>query len=229
MEQRQLISVGGCGLNLIPLPNGVLTTGLGAFKPTDLPEVLYLARLHKRKRPDLFVRAALSLLDQGIKCRFAIVGPDGGMATVVNQLVGSSAHSSSISIEGALNPDKVMDRIARSDIYVLPAVDEPFPMSVLEAMAVGKPVVVTDSCGLAPAIERHSAGAVGPASEEFLVHAIKLLVSENRLRAAMGKAAFELVERDYNMTNLIDELVEIYELSASRNAASDLGWASPDV
>ena len=44
--------------------------------------------------------------------------------------------------------------MAAASVYVLPSVREPYPMSVLEAMSVGLPVVVSADCGLAPLVER---------------------------------------------------------------------------
>ncbi|MCX5375753.1 glycosyltransferase [Streptomyces sp. NBC_00091] len=52
-------------------------------------------------------------------------------------------------VPGALSSTEVRTELRRAHVYVLPSVDEPFPMSVLEALAVGVPPVVTHSNGLA--------------------------------------------------------------------------------
>ena len=65
-----------------------------------------------------------------------------------------------ISWEGALPPTSIPRRMAAASVYVLPSVREPYPMSVLEAMSVGLPVVVSADCGLAPLVERMRCGIV---------------------------------------------------------------------
>ena len=77
--------------------------------------------------------------------------------------------------------------MAAAYAYVLPSVDEPFPMTVLEAMAAGKPVIVTDSNGLAGAVRDYGAGIVVPGdSAQALVEAMQRLVSEPTLAERMA-------------------------------------------
>ena len=66
-ERRDLCAVGGSGLRLRQLPNGVPMTAATASgqRSAALPEVLFFARLHERKRPEVFAEAALSLLRSG--------------------------------------------------------------------------------------------------------------------------------------------------------------------
>src|SRR6185312_11172960 len=116
-------------------------------------EVLYLARLHERKRPALFVETARDILSEGIDARFTLIGPDGGEGAKVREAITRGREfETSINWEGSLPPEKTADRMAHASIYVLPSVDEPFSMSVLEAMAIGLPVVITESCGLADTV-----------------------------------------------------------------------------
>ncbi|GAA3196089.1 glycosyltransferase [Rhodococcus baikonurensis] len=192
-EHADLQSVVGDGhLNLVELNNGIPEAEDLESRPCnryDPPEVLYLARLQARKRPQVFVEAAKELLDSGHTARFSIVGPDEGEAEAVNGLIERSGHSTFIRYEGPLPFDKSAARFRQASVYVLPSVNEPFPMSVLEAMAAGLPVVVTDTCGLAPLIRDGRCGLVIDDATESLTAAISSLLKDPVAAAEMGARA----------------------------------------
>ena len=96
--------------------------------------------MHARKRPLVFVDMAKTLLDEGLDARFTLVGPDEGEGSALRTALKDDPR---ISWEGALDPAEIPQRMAAASIYVLPSVREPYPMSVLEAMSVGLPVVVS--------------------------------------------------------------------------------------
>lgn len=193
---------------LTHLPNGV-PVYQGDRETTDVVEILYLARLQERKRPTMFVRAAARLLDEGLSARFALVGPDEGEAARVRDAIARAGHDG-IGWEGALSPEHTAERMARATCYVLPSVDEPFPMSVLEAMAVGLPVVITESCGLAEAVRASGSGIVVDESEDALVEAVRTLIADPDLRAQMGAAARRTAVEVFSMEAVTSRLRSIY-------------------
>ena len=95
-------------------------------------------------------RAALG---EGVDAAFHLVGPDEGEGPRVRAAI-SALGSERLAWEGPIAPESTLRRLSQAALFVLPAVNEPYPMAVLEALSVGCPVVVTESCGLAPAIER---------------------------------------------------------------------------
>jgi glycosyltransferase involved in cell wall biosynthesis len=103
-----------------------------------------------------------------------------------------------------------MERLSQTDIYVLPSVQEPFPMSVLEAMSLGKPVIITSSCGLADAVRSHDAGLVVGESDEELEAAIEALLSDPCRRQTMGSNAAELVASRFSIRSVAASLMELY-------------------
>ncbi len=210
-EATDLTAVAGAGLPLTELHNGVpLPTVSPATGGADgAPEVLYLARLHPRKRPELFARMAARLHEEGVAARFAMVGPDEGAAEPTRQLI--DALAAPVRWEGPLPPQHTTARMARASVYVLPSVDEPYPMSVLEAMALGLPVIVTDSCGLAPLIKENGCGIVVRSDDlDSLTAAVRELAGQPSVRAAMGASAARLVEERLSMTGVADRLEQIY-------------------
>ena len=145
------------------LHNGVPATSLRAAPAEGAPEVLYLARMAPRKRPVEFVRAAQVLARRHPLATFALVGPDEGEAERVLHLLAEDDADGRIRYEGALPPAEALARMTRSAVYVLPAVDEPYGMTLVEAMSVGLPTVCVDDCGLAPLV-RATGGAVADPS-----------------------------------------------------------------
>ena len=100
--------------------------------------------------------------------------------------------------------------MADSDLYVLPSVNEPYPMSVLEAMSSGLPVVVTDTCGLADTVRRTGSGAVVDDSPQELERALGELLGDPDLRERTGRAAREAIAREYGMDAVVERLLHAY-------------------
>ncbi|OBB33351.1 hypothetical protein A5792_09345 [Mycolicibacterium peregrinum] len=186
-------------------------TATGADRRTGCVEVLYLARLQARKRPVLFAKAATRLLSAGCDARFTLVGPDEGEgAEVLDTIMRSDTRPDEIRWEGALPPGRTVARMAAASIYVLPSVDEPFPMSVLEAMSVGLPVVITESCGLAETVRASGSGIVVDESEDALIEAMRTLIIDQRLRENMSAAARQTAAAVFSMEAIARDLAAVY-------------------
>ena len=85
----------------VPLGNGVPDYPPARHAPGP-PEVLFVARMHARKRPLAFVEMAKALLDEGLDARFALVGPDEGEGAALR--AARQGNDPRISWEGALTP-----------------------------------------------------------------------------------------------------------------------------
>lgn len=198
------------------LANGVPELRFSKANKSEVIEVLFLARLHERKRPLLFVELAKKLHPIFPNVRFSMVGPDGGQATDVRESIQASGISHVLHWEGAISPDKTAARISMCDVFLLPSINEPFPMSVLEALSLGKPIVITNSCGLGPTILEKEAGIVANESLDSLVDSVKLLLEDADLRKRMSRAALALAHDDFGMRKIAERLESIYD-EVSRN------------
>lgn len=214
-EKGDLVEVSRGCVNLTHLINGVPRAGAVARREAPF-EVLFLARLHPRKRATHFVRAALQLAPQFPNVRFTLVGPDEGDGPSVRDLIERSG-SRSVQWEGALPLGATLKRMARASIYVLPSVSEPFPMSVLEAASLGLPVIVTETCGLASSIESYEAGEVIGDSVIQLAGALRRLLSDHELLAARGMRAEIMANELFGMHGVTDILTEQYQIAIARS------------
>lgn len=223
-EERQGLSdVATVPLNLQKLLNGVPQPDVAPGLENDPPvEVLFLARMHHRKRPQLFVSMAKALHSKYPHVRFSLVGPDEGEGPAVSAAIKEAALGDSLRWEGAIRPENTAARINQSAIYVLPSVDEPFGMSVLEALSLGKPVVVTDSCGLAGQINQARAGTVVDSSLESLISGVDRLLADPQLRKAVGAQAQLLATQKFGMETVRDQLANTYFEVLGGSAVEDL-------
>ncbi|MBD2763061.1 glycosyltransferase [Kocuria sp. cx-116] len=172
--------------------------------------VLYLARLQERKRPLAFVAAARALAQRFPRATFTLVGPDEGQGEAVREAIAEAGLGDRLTWQGPVDSQGARMWMARSQIYVLPSVNEPYPMSVLEAMAAGLPVVITDSCGLAETVERTGSGLVVGAEQEALENALAHLLGDPAKRSELGAAAAETIDREYAMDAVVDRLLTAY-------------------
>lgn len=210
-ERRGLTELAGTSLQLQELLNGVpKATMNGALSQDSEFEVLFLARLHERKRPLLFIDMARALHPKFPNVRFVLVGPDEGMGSAVSRAIREAAMGDRLTWEGAIDPEKTGHRIHQASIFVLPSIDEPFPMSVLEALSFGKPVIITDTCGLAAAVERNGAGTVVDSSLDALIRAAEKYLVDPMFRNEHARRAKLLAEQEFGMHKVAQQLESAY-------------------
>jgi glycosyltransferase involved in cell wall biosynthesis len=215
-ERRSLEVVSRGAARLVPLTNGVPSNddSDGGAVHAAHSEVLYLARLAPRKNPVMFAQVASDLAAEFPGTRFSLVGPDEGVGADVERIIDSAGVGDRLRWEGALAPESTLTRMKAASVYVLPSVDEPYPMSVLEAMSVGLPVVITHSCGLADFVSAHDAGAVVDPDADALRAAIAAFLSDPEAAREAGRRGRAAVSRERSMGAVADELESLYSASA---------------
>ncbi|MFE5095209.1 glycosyltransferase [Streptomyces sp. NPDC056638] len=202
----------------VRLVNGVRPQELGpAREPGRPPTVLFLARIQERKRPQDFVAAMPTVLAEHPDARFVLAGPDTGALPATLELARSLGVMASLDHVGALDHEEVLAAGRQADVYVLPSIEEPLGVSVLEAMSVGTPVVITRTCGLGPDVAGAGAGRVidsrvGEDGENaFKVAGAILELLEPEANARAGKAAWELVNERFTIEVVTRTLRRTYE------------------
>ncbi|MEV8530911.1 glycosyltransferase [Streptomyces sp. NPDC051211] len=209
-ERAGLDAVAGSPLgNTVRLVNGVPAQEERPV-PAGPPRILYSARLQSRKRPVDFVDAAPAVLDRHPDAEFVVAGPDEGELPAVRARIAALGLGERFTVTGGLSGAEVLAELRRAHVYVLPSVDEPFPMSVLEALAVGVPSVVTHSNGLAKDIAGAGAGRVVEPGPEGVASAVLGLLDPAANRAA-SVAARTLAADAFSMDAVLDTLLSVYE------------------
>jgi glycosyltransferase involved in cell wall biosynthesis len=201
-------------LSTIRVANGVVIPEMSAtWDGTSVPEVIYCARLHARKRPLAFVEMAGAFFEAGGVAQFTMYGPDEGELQAVMKAIDSHGLGSKVKYMGALAPADVLPRLSRAQAYVLPSINEPFPMSLLEAMSLGLPAVITNSTGVSAGFKRSGAADVTNGTPRAMAKALhEALASVAEWEVRSSRARLEIAEH-YQSNAVARHLEELYTIA----------------
>ena len=203
----------------VELPNGIdLPVSSKRWHADNLvdPVVLFLARLHPRKRVSAFLEMARILSDEGVAARYRVVGPDGGDLVEAQRLVRRYELGDRVTFVGRLQGEAVAREYRNSAVYVLPSVNEPYPMTVLEALSLGVPTVVTDTCFIAPVLENSDAAVVSGPQPEVLAESVEARLREPGLAEQLSRTGRKLAQSQFSSERVVDRLENYYRSAHAR-------------
>ncbi len=174
-----------------PAALGPVTTADGAK-----PFILFLARLHTMKGPDLLLEAFALVAHQHPRLQLVFAGPDFGMLPGLQRRAGELRLLERTHFLGLVSGSERLWLLHNALCLCQPSRDEGFSLSILEAMACSRPVVISDRCKF-PDVARYDAGVIVPLSVDDLAGALGTYVADAMRRASDGRSARHLIERSY--------------------------------
>ncbi|MEA5447854.1 glycosyltransferase [Leptolyngbya sp. CCNP1308] len=208
LEDWPKIHVVRCGLDQAYLSR--------AFVPIpEQPHFVCVGRLSGQKGHLLLLEAVRQLVAEGHRLTVALVG-DGEMRSQIEQLVIDYDLQACVSITGWASNDAVKAELLRSQVLVLPSFAEGLPVVIMEALALGRPVITTTIAGIPELVETGVNGwLVVPGSVESLLEAMRsaLTMAAPSLEA-MGKAGLTKVAQQHNADHEASSLARLFVASS---------------
>lgn len=110
------------------------------------------------------------------------------------------------------NTDDIKNVLTESDIYCLPSYREGLPKSIIEAMAIGRPIITTNAPGCNDTVlERVNGFKVDIKDYKALSDKLQVLIEDEPLRLKMGKKSREIFEENFTLEKVIKETFELYD------------------
>jgi glycosyltransferase involved in cell wall biosynthesis len=188
--------------------------------PPEHPTLLYLSRLHLKKRPDLLVKVARPLRDMGLRFNVVLAGPGepdyvAEVMSVAQRLGVDDLTRYLGMVPGALKPSV----FAASDLFVLPTHMENFGFVYFESLACATPLVTTKGTDTWQELEASGGGTIvdhiphgdeGPWIDRLAGTIAGLLRARETLKPR-GEAARRWVFRQLEPSRLVAMYVDMYE------------------
>ncbi|MDZ8188195.1 MAG: glycosyltransferase [Nostoc sp. ChiSLP02] len=178
--------------------------------PPDEPIILFLSRLHPKKGLDYLIPALGKLTHH--RFTFAIAG--------------SGSQEYETEIESALVANNIRDRthftgfvvgetkdllLQGSDLFALTSHTENFGLAVLEALAVGVPVLLTPGVALASVVQEHQLGYVVQMDVVAIALAIEKYLTHPQEGKNMGDRARQTIREKYTWEKIVTKIIDVYQ------------------
>jgi glycosyltransferase involved in cell wall biosynthesis len=178
----------------------------------EVPIILFLSRLHYKKRPELLIQTLGELKKQEQNFYLLIAGS--GQDTYVQSLqkmVASLNITNQTSFVGFVSGYEKDLLLQGSDLFVLPTYSENFGIALAEAMVSGLPIITTPGVQIAPEIDEAEAGIIVEGKIGSLKSAIADLLKNPQLREQMGKNGRLVALQRYSWQKVAQQLVSTYQ------------------
>lgn len=180
--------------------------------PLGVPLILFVGRLNFVKGLDLLLAAFCDIKREVPDAMLALVGPDGkGYERHLMGLATSLGVAQSVRFGGLLDPERVRAAYGTANLFVLPSRSESFGMSLLEAMAAGCPVIVSNEVGLSTEVKASRAGWVVGLDRNQIKSAIVRLLKDPTAARSVGRSGADLVRRAYTWEVVEPQFRKLYQ------------------
>jgi glycosyltransferase involved in cell wall biosynthesis len=189
-------------------------------------EIITSGRLIPIKNVLSAIEAVNNLKKKNIEFRFTVVGtgPDVGR---INDAIIKYGLQNKISLVGELPRTETLNRIRKADIYIFPSLKEGGSWALMEAMAIGLPIICLNCTGMNIITDELCAIRVEPKSYDYIVDnfskALEKLIFHKEIREKMGELARERIKDFFTWDKKGNQIEEILNKIDLQNSNGNIG------
>jgi glycosyltransferase involved in cell wall biosynthesis len=212
--ERELAAALGIGSDRVTvISNGLADTAARARPANEPAQVVMLARIAAPKRQDLLIGALQVLRARGLSVPRTVCAGSGPLLAKCRAAASESALAC-VSFPGDVRD--VEAALALSQVFVLLSDHEGQPISIIEAMRAGLPVLASDLPGVRAQITDGVEGLLTPNEPKEIAERLRRLTQDPMLRARMGAAGRRRFESEFSAARMGERVVCVYETAARR-------------
>ena len=196
---------------IVVVSNGIDTNKFKAKvrAKTNL-KILYVGRLSHEKNVDMVIKAFAKVVRTIPNAKMEIVG-DGPVLKSLKNLVDKLKLSNQIVFHGSIDREKLVNYYKRCDVFATGSAMEVQPLTLLEAMSCGLPVVGVKRAGVAEMVINNVNGyLVSPSNSNAMSTKIVKILSDNKLRLKLGKNSRKTAKEN-SLLSSIQKLENLYK------------------
>ena len=176
-------------------------------------DFIFLSNLYESKGIFVFLNAICFVVKTFPNCRCAIVGKGSEVViSMIFNIINSANIRPNVDVLGPLYGIEKSVILNRSRIFILPTYNDCFPLSILEAMSVGMPVISTSVGAIPDIVEHMKTGIILEFNSPYcLAQSMSLLLSNSRLVEEMGSAARYKYANNYTENIFSRNMISVFE------------------
>lgn len=174
--------------------------------------ILFVGRIHEIKGLDLLIDSFNDLigLNENENIKLAIVGPDDGYLTELEDKIRMYSLEDNVIVTGPLYKEEKQEALVDCDLFVMPSKYESFTTSGLEAMACSKPLLLTKNNHIHDWVDGNC-GLACDDDKDSLREAIEKLLFDEDLSKTYGENGKRLIKERYDWDIINKQILDIYE------------------
>lgn len=198
------------GPKVIILENSIVPSLLSERLTKNQGQILFLGRIGERKGFWDLLAALKQLVDKGYE--FKLLAGGDGEVEKAKSLVIDYGLQDKVEFLGWVRSKQKLELLASSSIFLLPSYNEGMPMSVLEALSAGLPVISTNVGGIPEQVADGVEGyVIAPGDVAALTQSLMMLLDSSDLQERMSRACVEKFERCFSTDVVLPKLEKIYD------------------
>ena len=172
----------------------------------EIKKLFCVARLAPEKGHAFLLHALKLLMDDGYQFDLVLAG-DGPSRGKLENLANELGLSARVTFLGFVGENEIIQRLEDSDLFVLPSFVEGIPVCVMEALAVGVPVIATNIAGTGELIDHGRSGLLVPASDfEALADAVVKMIEDYDFRLSAAELGRKKVVDEFDVKKETEKL-----------------------
>ena len=218
--EKQFVEKFNFGAPLQIIPNGIYPEALKAPKLHPFlkkyphlkttPYILFLSRLHHQKGIIDLLKGFEVLAQKNSQIHLVLAGPDYGEKETLERQIKNLKSADRILLPGPLYGDEKLDALHHARCFALTSLNEGFSISILEALACERPVVISKECYF-PEVETEHAGIITSHEPSAIANALEKICIKTDEAKQMAQNAKQLVESKYTWPIVAKQSIATYE------------------
>jgi glycosyltransferase involved in cell wall biosynthesis len=217
IERREYLAQGADPEGLHPMPPPLDLPDPGDVPRAAEPTVVYLGQLHPIKRIDVLIDAFARVREALPEARLEVIGAPSAHGAELKKRAAALGLGDSVAFRGLIPEDEKGRALAAAHVFALLSASEGLPVTPLEALACGTPVVLSPGCGL-PEVD-DVAGIVCDGTVSGAADALLTLLRDPERASAFGEAGREFAAA-YRRESVVPKLVTLLERIATASSRS---------
>lgn len=194
--------------------NAVAETFFDLYK-VESPEtgnILLVGGIRKRKDIITAIKAIRNILEGNISVKLNIVGPiESDYNMKVDALINTYKIKGNVAIHGMVSATKLHELYLKSDLFLLTSIEESSPISIVEAMAAGKPIVATNVGGISEIVEESkNALLVGVKDHKGIAESIKMIITDRNMRESFSRESHKIASDAWSSKAVASDTYKMY-------------------